>query len=110
MAFYIGEAVIKIIGLGIEKYFHDNWNVFDFSMIWIAIASIFIPKWIESFRDAKNIKAGKLLRLTRLNRVFRVFRAIKTVKIFNFFIVLADAFEEVKSLIIRIFICIPFVM
>ena len=30
---YIIEFVIKIVGLGIEKYFEDNWNIFDFIMI-----------------------------------------------------------------------------
>lgn len=25
---YIAEAIIKIIGLGIEKYFEDDWNTY----------------------------------------------------------------------------------
>lgn len=37
--FYILEFVIKIIGLGIEKYWEDDWNRFDFGMIVLSVAS-----------------------------------------------------------------------
>ena len=37
--FYILEFVIKIIGFGIEKYWEDDWNRFDFGMIILSVAS-----------------------------------------------------------------------
>lgn len=36
---YIIEFMIKIIGLGIEKYWEDDWNKFDFGMIVLSVAS-----------------------------------------------------------------------
>ena len=38
---YIVECCIKIIGLGITKYFSDDWNKFDFVMVGISLASSF---------------------------------------------------------------------
>jgi len=39
--FYIAEAVLKIIGLGFEKYFEDGWNRFDFIMVIMSLTSDF---------------------------------------------------------------------
>jgi voltage-gated sodium channel len=35
--FYIGECVIKIIGFGVQKYWDDDWNKFDFIMVLISV-------------------------------------------------------------------------
>ncbi len=37
--FYIGECVIKSVGFGIEKYWEDDWNKFDFAMIVLSLSS-----------------------------------------------------------------------
>ena len=36
---YCIEFAIKIIGLGFEKYWEDDWNKFDFGMIILSVAS-----------------------------------------------------------------------
>jgi hypothetical protein len=36
---YIAEVVLKWIGLGIEKYYEDEWNQFDFVMVLISLFS-----------------------------------------------------------------------
>lgn len=105
---YIVEGAVKLIGLGIEKYWEDDWNKFDCIMILFSLFSNLLYTVISVVRSAKSAKAGKLLRLTKLNRVFKMFRALRTVKIVNFFLIGADAFNQVKLLIQRIFMCIPF--
>jgi len=37
--FYILEFSIKLIGLGVEKYWEDDWNRFDIGMIILSVAS-----------------------------------------------------------------------
>lgn len=37
--FYILEFSIKLIGLGVEKYWEDDWNRFDLGMIILSVAS-----------------------------------------------------------------------
>lgn len=93
--FYILEALIKGIGLGIEKYWEDPWNKFDFIMIIISILSDILFSILSVLKSVRSAKAGKLLRLTKINRMFKVFKAIRTVKLLNFLIIGADAFNEV---------------
>ena len=90
--FYIFECVVKAIGIGIEKYWEDDWNKFDFAMVMISIASDLLYEVLEVLRGAKTAKAGKLLRLTKINRVFKMFRAFRTIKFVNFLMIGADAF------------------
>lgn len=42
LVFYILECGIKIIGIGIEKYFLDGWNRFDFFMVLLSLFSGFL--------------------------------------------------------------------
>ena len=94
LGFYVKECIIKIVGLGIEKYFEDSWNNFDFMMALISIISLAASSFIGALRDAKNIKAGKLLRLTKINRVFKMFKALRSVKVMNAIMIGADALNE----------------
>jgi len=85
--FYILEFAIKIIGLGIEKYWENSWNKFDAGMIVLSIASNLLIGVLNVLKQAKTAKAGKLLRLTKLNRVFKIFRALRTIKFVNFLVI-----------------------
>ena len=38
---YIAEFALKIVGLGIEKYFEDGWNNFDFILLLVSLSSDF---------------------------------------------------------------------
>jgi hypothetical protein len=55
-----------VIGLGIEKYFDDSWNVFDFVMIILGIISIMLQDVLTVFKDAKSIKSGRLFKVARV--------------------------------------------
>jgi len=79
-------------------------------MIIISLISQLFLSVISFVRAARSLRAGKLLRLARLNRLFRVFRTFRSIKVCNFFMIGADILNEVKSLIIRICICIPISM
>jgi len=35
------EATVKIIGLGFEKYYEDDWNKFDFLMVIVSLMTDF---------------------------------------------------------------------
>ena len=104
---YIIEGIIKIIGLGLEKYFEDDWNMFDFAMIIMSLFSNFLYSVLTIVRSAKSVKATKILKLTKINRVLKAFRALRSVKIFNFFMIGADVLQQVKLMITRILLCIP---
>ena len=41
LSFYTAEASLKLIGYGINKYFSDSWNLFDFSILILSYFSYF---------------------------------------------------------------------
>lgn len=58
------EAILKLIAYRAD-YFKDSWNVFDFAIVVICWAALFMP----------NINAG-VVAVFRLARVLRVFRLV----------------------------------
>lgn len=108
--FYIAECVIKIIGLGIEKYFEDPWNVFDLVMVVISLASDLFIKLVGILRTAKSLKATRLVRISKLNRGLKALKTLRTIKFFNFLSFGADIVANVKLLITRTLYCIPLIM
>ncbi len=58
------EAILKLIAYRAD-YFKDSWNVFDFTIVVICWAALFMP----------NINAG-VVAVFRLARVLRVFRLV----------------------------------
>jgi len=84
---YCVEFLIKVIGLGIEKYWDDDWNKFDFGMIVMSVASSLLYSVLTLLKGAKTAKAGKLLKMAKINRVFKMFRALRTIKLVNFLII-----------------------
>ena len=92
---YTIEVFIKAIGLGIEKYWDDDWNKFDFVLVIMSWASDIFIGAMASFKAAKTAKMSKLVKLTKLNRVFKMFRACRSIKALSFLFAGADLFGEV---------------
>jgi len=99
--------IIKLIGLGIEKYFDDSWNVFDFSMVILSTLSLALSTTLSFLRSAKSAKATKLLRLTKVNKLFRIFKALRSIKFMNLLFSGAELFYQVKLLVQKILMCLP---
>jgi voltage-gated sodium channel len=65
--FFSTEIGLKLFGFGAKLYFSDPWNVYDFIIVFMAIAE----KLVQSF-DLDATAA----RLVRVLRVFRFFRLV----------------------------------
>lgn len=76
---FIGEAVLKHIGLGCRGYWGDRWNVFDFIVVAGSIADMvltFINTTVfRAFRVGRV--AARLFRILRVTRVVRLAKAIE---------------------------------
>jgi hypothetical protein len=81
---YVSEFVIKFIGLGFEKYFDDNWNIFDFAMIILMLSTSIVSRLLTVIKNAK------LLRISKLNRVIKLFNGLRSIKVFNVLIIGAE--------------------
>ena len=66
LGIFVLEALLKMIALAprIDKYFHDGWNIFDFSVIVFAL----IPA------------TGSFAMIARLARLLRALRLISTIR------------------------------
>ena len=68
---FIGEMIIKMLGLGLKIYFKDHANVFDFIVIIFSTIDFFLQLFSGGV-DANKIKALQAMRVFRLLRVFKL--------------------------------------
>lgn len=84
------EAVLKIIGMGIESYWDDGWNKFDLAIIFLSILTeLILPKVMiaetddistdNTSRALRIIRQGRLAKIARTLRVGRVLRAFRLI-------------------------------
>jgi len=81
---FVIEAIIKIIGLGPRWYFRDAWNVFDFAVVALSVATTILDIMNKEFYCKKekgeavaNVPGLQILRVFRIARVFRLVRRLK---------------------------------
>ena len=93
---FTAEMIIKVVGLGPKAYFHDRMNIFDFSVVIITIALIFVTITTDvNFGSQIN-----LLRSFRILRIFKFFKSTKSLKVmFNTFIVTLPAMGSIGGLL-----------
>ena len=72
------EFLIKIIGLGVYRYFHHGWNGFDCFLVVTSIIDLIIG----SLNDITSafLKTFQLIRVLRVLRVLRLIRLFRTLK------------------------------
>ncbi|KAJ8044123.1 Two pore calcium channel protein 1 [Holothuria leucospilota] len=71
VSFYGVECIIKIIGLGLLKYFGNAWNVFDFFVTFLAIAGIVFQIAEAHFYFVVILRPLRLLRLFKVRKSYR---------------------------------------
>lgn len=94
-ALFILEALVKIQSFGTKGYFKDSWNVFDFSLVLIAL-----PSLVVLFTPLEMVSLDFLLTL-RILRVFKFFRVLKFIP--NIENLLSGIFSAIKSSVLIIF-------
>lgn len=94
-ALFILEALVKIQSFGTKGYFKDSWNVFDFSLVLIAL-----PSLVVLFTPMEMVSLDFILTL-RILRVFKFFRVLKFIP--NIENLLSGIFRAIKSSVLIIF-------
>lgn len=92
---FIIEAIIKIQSFGAKRYFKEAWNIFDFSLVVIALPSLVIL--VTPF---EMLSLDFLLTL-RILRVFKFFRVLKFIP--NIESLLNGVFRAVQSSVLILF-------
>ena len=71
-AIFTLEMVLKLLGLGLRPYFYDNFNTFDFVVVWISL--------VELGMELSGGAAGSGLSALRSFRLMRVFKLMRSWK------------------------------
>lgn len=74
---FLVEALVKIAHLRARAYFRDGWNVFDFSLVMLALPSLLV--WVLG----AHMVALNFLLIFRVLRVFKFFRVLRFVPDFD---------------------------
>eukprot|EP00286_Rhodomonas_abbreviata_P000788 CAMPEP_0181288586 /NCGR_PEP_ID=MMETSP1101-20121128/414_1 /TAXON_ID=46948 /ORGANISM="Rhodomonas abbreviata, Strain Caron Lab Isolate" /LENGTH=992 /DNA_ID=CAMNT_0023392723 /DNA_START=425 /DNA_END=3403 /DNA_ORIENTATION=+ len=80
---FLLESIIKLVGLGFRWYFLDTWNLFDFVIVVLSIATIVLDALGKEYdctiqdRQSLDIPALSVFRAFRIARVFRLVRRLK---------------------------------
>lgn len=72
--FFLLEALIKIIGLGV-LYFKIIENIFDFVIVIISVGATFV----DLFTTTEVLGVTVVFRIFRIGRTFKLFRDLKSV-------------------------------
>ena len=74
----MGEAYLKLMGLGVRQYFSERWNQFDFILVCAAITDTTFTFLYEDNLPFNPIIL-RLLRLARAARIVRLVRGFKSI-------------------------------
>jgi len=71
VAIFAIEAILKIVAFGPRMYFHRNWNIFDFIIVILSLATI------DPGVTTVNFTALRILRIARLLRIVKAFKGLR---------------------------------
>jgi NhaP-type Na+/H+ or K+/H+ antiporter len=71
------EMVLKIIGMKMD-YFRDNWNKFDFFLVWLGVLGFSLSVVVFVSDGGQDVA-----KLVRISRVFRLLRFLRVIRLFH---------------------------
>ncbi|CAL4124824.1 unnamed protein product, partial [Meganyctiphanes norvegica] len=71
VTFYCAEAILKMIGLGLTRYFRSGWNIYDFLVTILAVSGIIASHFSHPFFFVVILRPLRLLRLFRMRPRYR---------------------------------------
>ncbi|CAK8686115.1 unnamed protein product [Clavelina lepadiformis] len=77
---FVLEAIIKLIALGVCRYFRDKWNVLDMIIVLLSIAGILIEDvWTQTtFMNPTIIRVMRVLRIARVLKLLKISKGIRS--------------------------------
>jgi hypothetical protein len=84
------EAVLKLIAYGINNYFADSWNDFDFFVVVVTVVEFFLTVFTTG-----ELPGASILRVFRIARILRLVRRMKDLQ--NLFLTLINALPTIAN-------------
>ena len=95
LCMYIIESFMRIVGEGFYNYYENQWNKFDFYMIFFSLATL-----ILQYVLIVSI-SSKVLRLSNLNRLVKSVRILRSARLLKF------TNQGFREIFFKIILCIP---
>uniref|UniRef100_A0A0G4FTS0 Ion transport domain-containing protein n=1 Tax=Chromera velia CCMP2878 TaxID=1169474 RepID=A0A0G4FTS0_9ALVE len=96
------EAILKIIGLSVQGYFSDGWNVLDFSILMVTAVTNSLYAVVGRF--------ARLGRLLKAARILRTGRALRLLRYLYVVLPMFSTFTRLFDLVQKFFVSIPAVL
>ena len=94
LVIYVIEMVVKWIGLGMNNYFKNPWDCFDFILVLVSAIEVIISNVGGGDGSGVIPFPPTIIRVLRLFRVVRILRVIKTAK-------------QLRTIIMTVWISVP---
>ena len=76
---FIGEMVIKLIGLGFREYCRDSFNIFDAVVVILTIVDMIITSTSDSGTSNSALSAFRGVRLLRVFKLARSWKSFRDI-------------------------------
>lgn len=97
--FFLGECILKVIGLGFKAYFDDNWNKFDFFLVVMSLAMNVTINMLKVAKNLKSAKGLKFIRISKSQRALRLLKGLKKIKCCRLVFSSISTVSRIKKLI-----------
>ena len=98
---FAAEMVLKLLGLGFRQYFFDDWNKFDFVIVWISLFDALATANETSFTQGINMSLFRVLRVARIAKLVKSDKGLRA--LFQTLISSIPALMNVGSLLLLLF-------
>ena len=76
LCLFVGEVLVKLLGLSLEGFWADGWNRFDAVVVPISVLSVFVELALLQTSGHASVGFLRVLRVMRLLRVTRAFALV----------------------------------
>lgn len=74
---FLGEMVLKLIGLGVSNYVKDRFNIFDAFIVTLTVAENIVDLASSSYTKKGSISGFRAIRLFRIFKIARNMRSFQ---------------------------------
>ena len=103
---FIIEVLLKWVGLGIRKYFRDDWNKFDFT---IATLGLFITIYVSNVLLG-DVKSLKMFKVAKMYTLIKALSSLRSFEIFRIINLTSKPIIKLKKMTNNIILSIPIML
>lgn len=100
---FLLEVLVKWVGLGIRKYFKDDWNKFDCT---IAFLGLFITIYVTNV-ILGDVKSLKMFKVAKMCTLLKALSSLRTFEMFSIMQLTWNPVLKLKKMTNNILVSVP---